>query len=210
MSKQTSSFLPRALIPYNSWLFCIVIVLAFFIPYVIVNHLPLHRKIAPFILNEEMIPFLPWTFIVYISAYIQAPMVLRYMPKTVLFKLLKLLGICVTISMLTYIVLPLRFPRELIPVSNQFVKNFHSTDPEGNCFPSLHVVMTTVFAYCYGLVQPSKFKRILMWIWAIAMVLSVLTTKQHYVIDIFGGLALALPTIFILGKYHRNVQHTIP
>jgi membrane-associated phospholipid phosphatase len=39
-----------------------------------------------------------------------------------------------------------------------------------------------------------------MWLWTVAIIISVLTTKQHYLIDVFGGLALAITVIFILKK----------
>ncbi len=40
-----------------------------------------------------------------------------------------------------------------------------------------------------------------MWLWTALIVISVLTTKQHYLVDIVGGIVLVVPFIMILKKW---------
>lgn len=183
------------------WIVCVSLIIIYLIPYGIINHLPLHREVIPFILNENYIPFLPWTFIIYSSAFIQALIVIRKIPKESLRKIVVVIGCMVILGLLTFLLFPIQYPRELYPDHSVFVTFFRITDGAGNCFPSLHVAMSIIIAFCYGLVEKSKIRQSLMWLWTILIIISVLTTKQHYLIDIFGGIIFAIPTIFILKKY---------
>jgi membrane-associated phospholipid phosphatase len=62
-------------------------------------------------------------------------------------------------------------------------------DVPGNCFPSLHVSLAVLAA---GLLMGRGGSwRILAPMWASAIVLAVVTTRQHRVIDVVGGLLVA-------------------
>lgn len=184
----------------HSWLICVGIIMLFNLPYGIVGHLPLQRETIGFIWGEQLIPFLPWTFTIYMSAFIQALLVIRYMPGPLLRNVGSVLSCALILGMLLFILIPIRFPRELYNSNNKLIEFYYKLDSSGNCFPSLHVVATTVFAFCYSLVSKSIIRRILMWLWTVLIIISVLTTKQHYLIDVFGGLALAMAVIFVLKK----------
>ena len=184
----------------HSWVICLGIIMLFNIPYGVVGHLPLRREIIGFIWGEQFIPFLPWTFIIYLSAFIQAMLVIRYMPAPLLRQIALVLSCALVLGMVLFILIPIRYPRELYNSHNRWIETFYKLDSSGNCFPSLHIVATCVFAYCYSLVSKSGIRRNLMWLWTVSIVISVLTTKQHYLIDVFGGLALAMAVIFILRK----------
>jgi membrane-associated phospholipid phosphatase len=181
----------------NNWLLCIGILAMSQIPYVIVNSLPLDRQVLPFILGEEKIPLIPLSFVIYVSAFLHALIVIRNIPK----KLLKL-GVLVSfillsVSLFIFIIIPIQFPRDLYPTDNWFVNFYRIIDASGNCFPSLHVSMAVFLTGVYQLVAQSKTKKVLMWIWAFLIVVSVLTTKQHYLIDVFGAITLAIPFIIL-------------
>lgn len=77
--------------------------------------------------------------------------------------------------------------------SEKFLSNLQIIDRGGNCFPSMHVsaVFLTLF---HILANVSDWLN--PWIWlmfAVTLLISVSTvfTKQHYVVDIPGGIALA-------------------
>jgi len=165
-----------------------------------VNHLPIHRHVIPFILGEGHIPFLPWTFIIYISVFLQGILVIRRIPKAMLRKILPYASGVIFVALIIFLIFPVEYPRMLYTSDNLLISLFRLTDGPGNCFPSLHVAITVLLSFCYMLVERSTLKRVLMWLWSIAVCISVLTTKQHYLIDIFGGIAITLPCMYILGR----------
>ena len=195
------------MIPYSQannqktkWIFCIGIVILILVPYEIVNHLPLHRYTIPFIFGEKRIPFLPWTFIIYISYFVQAVIIIRLIPVKFLPRV-TLFALCmVMIGIIIFILFPIEYPRNLYFSANNNITLFRKIDGSGNCFPSLHVSMALFLATCYGLIQKSFIRKFLMWTWTIAVIISVLTTKQHYLIDIFGGIVLVIPFLIVLRK----------
>jgi membrane-associated phospholipid phosphatase len=64
-----------------------------------------------------------------------------------------------------------------------------AVDRPANLFPSLHVANTCTCAL--ALWRERGGWRLVAPVWAVAIALSTLTTKQHLLIDLFGGLALA-------------------
>jgi hypothetical protein len=71
-------------------------------------------------------------------------------------------------------------------------------DTPANCFPSGHITAPVIG--CWALAQERP-----RWRWPIRLavipfVLTILTTKQHYVWDLFGGLATAIIGI-VLSRY---------
>ncbi len=188
------------------WIMCIGIIILFLIPYGIVNHLPLDRYTIPFLFGEEHIPFLPWTFSIYISAFLQAVLVIRFIPRKLLLRALPLAFGMICIGLIAFLIMPIEYPRNLCPSTNSAIILFRATDTTGNCFPSLHVAMTLFLTACYYLIEKSLKKKLLMWTWTIAIIISVLTTKQHYVIDIAGGVVLAIPFMLLLKKKLKTLS----
>ena len=189
-----------------SWLACAAIVLAYMIPYGIVNHLPLHRYTVPLVANEASIPFLPWTFFIYISVLLQAALVLKIMPRPMLRSVLRYLGLVIFFSLIFFILVPIEYPRALYHTASPLIHIFRWIDGAGNCFPSLHVVVTVAISMCYMLIEHSWWKRVAMWLWTILVIISVLTTKQHYLLDVVGGLLLCLPLTLVLHRIGRIHQ----
>jgi membrane-associated phospholipid phosphatase len=81
-------------------------------------------------------------------------------------------------------------------------------DSDSNCCPSLHVSLSSLA--CYGLYNSvSRFRSIFV-IWPILIWISTLTTKQHYLIDVLGGIlvgAISLLTVSCLlpiNNRHKN------
>ena len=65
----------------------------------------------------------------------------------------------------------------------------YSTDVEYNCFPSLHVAQAFLAAFACDRVHRGVGK--VAFVWAALVALSTLLTKQHYVLDVVAGTALA-------------------
>lgn len=172
----------------------------FFIPYGIVNHLPIERYVVPFVFGENHIPFLPWTFIIYVSAFVQAFFIIRFIPKHFLPRIIALALCMLSVGILFFILFPIEYPRALYPTDNTLITFFRTIDTPGNCFPSLHVSLAILLAALYIFLETRTIRKIFMCIWTLLIICSVLTTKQHHVIDIIGGALLAIPFVFMLRK----------
>lgn len=187
---------------YFLWIGIIVFFLGL---YSFVNHLSFERYTIPFILGEESIPFLPWTFVIYLSIFLQYFFVVRRIPEQALWVLVTRFLWVLGISLFIFTIFPTEFPRHLYP-GNNFVEFFRKIDGPGNCFPSLHVAQTIFMSACFSCIEKNNMKRILMWIWSLLIIFSVLTTKQHYLIDIFGGIILVAPFILLIKKDLSQVR----
>jgi membrane-associated phospholipid phosphatase len=77
----------------------------------------------------------------------------------------------------------------------------YSHDPRYNAFPSSHVF--TAFLCSYYLVTVYPTHDILIWGTGSTIMASTLLVKQHHLIDVFGGLAVAVLSIgasyFLIG-----------
>ena len=86
-------------------------------------------------------------------------------------------------------------------VFSKLVLLIYANDQPYNCFPSLHVALSTIS----GLFWIQKFPKIswLMIFFVGSISLSTVFVKQHYVPDIFGGFILALLSFYV-GTYIEN------
>jgi membrane-associated phospholipid phosphatase len=70
-------------------------------------------------------------------------------------------------------------------------------DASSNCLPSLHIANSIVA--CYFLIKDKKpYIQALSIIWLLAIIWSVLSTKQHYFYDVVGGAMVAAVSIAII------------
>jgi membrane-associated phospholipid phosphatase len=142
---------------------------------------------------DAWVPFLGWTIWVYLSEY--PLMVLAIWlgtddrERSRLFYSFILVAV---IGLVIFILWPTAVTRESPGsdgVTGLLWRWLYSVDTPANALPSLHVANTCLAAAC--LQRCGGAWRITAPIWAALIVLSTLTTKQHYAIDIAGGLALA-------------------
>lgn len=147
-------------------------------------------------------PFWPPAIIVYLSAYL-APLTVA-MLLTDRRKLIRFLGYCLVLVVVClggFMVRPLTILRPQIVGPGLFdaiLAWFYSIDPPTNLFPSLHVSMAFFCAGVLSLARPRY--RILVYAWAVAVALSTLLTRQHYLIDVAAGLALGLIAVLLYKK----------
>jgi membrane-associated phospholipid phosphatase len=69
-------------------------------------------------------------------------------------------------------------------------------DTPANALPSLHAANTCIAGLC--LFRSGRPWRLAAPVWGALILVSTLTTKQHYAIDIAGGIALAILCIFLV------------
>ncbi len=175
-----------------------------FLGYGISNHYPVKVPThLPWMPSETLIPFLPETFWIYLSA---VPMLFAYFMyeedrKKAVQYLFSYLGL-VTMSVIVFVFFPTVYPRELYPVSG-FVDPvlqggfdvLRLIDSPTNCFPSLHVGGATLVALVswerkdrISRYFPVRFSHFML-VWTSLVTLSTLTTKQHYLLDVVSGWA---------------------
>ena len=142
---------------------------------------------------DDWVPFLGWTIWVYLSEY--PLMVLAIWLGTddrERSRLFYAFILAAVIALAIFILWPTAVARESPGsdgVTGLLWRWLYSVDTPANALPSLHVANTCLAATC--LRRCGRAWQIVAPIWAALIVLSTLTTKQHYAIDIAGGVALA-------------------
>ncbi len=167
--------------------------------YFTANHAPLGepRLLEPTGLDRAM-PFIPATVLIYVSAYalvFVAFLSLRRVENGTRF--LAVFLSCVVVAGFIHWAMPTRFPRELFPLTadadplSAFVLSaVRAVDTPSSCLPSLHVATSMAAAMLVHRERPKLSWGLLAW--AVAIAVSTLTTKQHYLVDVVTGTALAV------------------
>lgn len=108
-----------------------------------------------------------------------------------------------------FLLYPTVAPRPLEVTGEGFavwgLRALYDSDPPYNCFPSLHVAHSFVSALtCYRLHRGLGIVTI---VCALLVGISTLYTKQHYVLDVAGGIALAGITyaVFLHGYRREDI-----
>ncbi len=153
----------------------------------------------PLTIVDRTLPFLPWTLLIYFSDYFFILLILLSLKKAEEFsRAFASMIIGIAISFRIFLAFPTVYPRPGLPFDPFWSDVFlylHFLDQPTNCFPSLHVSMTLIAAASMP-AWPTRI-RLTAWIWAIAICFSTLTTKQHYVWDVIGGVAVAVASVWI-------------
>jgi hypothetical protein len=149
---------------------------------------------------DRQIPFVPWTIVPYLSIVVF--FLLSFFVHTDRIELqrhVNRLLLVLLVSLACYALFPLRFTLERPPVGGIFEPIYGllaACDRPYNRAPSLHistlVVLWARFAPCLSPVQ-----RACLQTWFLLIAGSVLTTYQHHVIDIPGGVAVGIVAVFL-------------
>lgn len=162
----------------------------FVIAYLLNNHFHL---VTPVVLEmtiiDQLVPFLPWTSYIYVTDYI-FPFVVGYLIHSSLgmTRVSVAFFLMIFFTNLTFILLPVSYPRELYPLAqdqNFLLYLLRKIDTPANCFPSAHVATVWTSTLAIQRERPKLFIYFL--IWALLIIISTLTTKQHFLVDIIGG-----------------------
>lgn len=98
----------------------------------------------------------------------------------------------IAVSAVVFVAWPLTIPREslgLVSIFDRFLALQYEIDRPSNLFPSLHVSLSFLFALGVAHVRPRW--RFWMLTWATLIAVSTLFTRQHYLIDVIGGVLVA-------------------
>jgi membrane-associated phospholipid phosphatase len=147
---------------------------------------------------DSWIPFLPWTIWIYISDYpllmlaILLPNDRRRSEAAYGLLLAALIGFVIFTLWPTSII---RSSPSFAGITGLLWKLVYAIDTTTNACPSLHVANTCIAARAlYG---EGGAWRVLAPVWAGSVILSTLTTKQHYFVDVPAGVLVGIACIAI-------------
>jgi membrane-associated phospholipid phosphatase len=158
---------------------------------------------------DDAIPFLDWTIWVYVSYY---PFLIAavWLARDDRRRSDAVYGILLAgaIGLIIFTLWPTAIAREspgLAGATGILWRLLFSVDTMVNALPSMHVAHTCLAAV--ALASRNRLWRIIAPAWATLIVLSTLTTKQHYAIDVPAGFALAALCFVLvrLGVEYRRV-----
>ena len=158
---------------------------------------------------DDWIPFLAWTIWVYVSYYLLLILAV-WVPKDDKRRSDAAYGL--VLAAIIGVVIFTLWPTSVMRQSPGFDgatgflwRLLFSVDTPVNALPSLHVANTCLATI--ALWSRRGLWRITVPVWATMVILSTLTTKQHYAIDVLGGLVLAT-ICFVLVRF--GVKYSPP
>lgn len=169
------------------------VVLLALVAYTVVGHSFEHR-VDLMLPVDHWIPFWPWTLVIYYSMYLLFLTAAWFSDRETFVRGIAALLVLSALSFVSFAVLTSHYPRPdpatiESPLWRGMFEALFAADSPANTFPSLHVGCSTIAAMMLTRGRP-RFRWF--WLWAGAISLSTLTVKQHYVLDVVGGVALAV------------------
>ena len=180
----------------------------FAVGYGFTNRFPVFApKLLPLGSIDHFFGFHPWTVWIYMSDYFLIFMPLFLVHDKDFFKtMIKGFMWNFIIHFSIFFFFPTTMIRPALIENNftNFAFNILRTfDTPNNCFPSQHVSLCFVVASCFWHYNRKSAPIFLLWASAIAV--STMTTKQHYFLDVLGGLIVALMIdVFVFRR--RNID----
>jgi membrane-associated phospholipid phosphatase len=179
----------------------------FVVTYLAVNLYSVGRPAwSPILPGEARIPFVPAFELVYASGYLLPAVAVLWLPDGERFvRLLLAFGLTLLVAYATYLLFPVYLERPPLVVDSlpTWMLSLEYRDPSYNHLPSLHVAISwLVWLSCRTGVRHPR----LLLAWVVAVSLSTLFVKQHFVVDVATGAALAVVAWWVAGRIsHRNV-----
>lgn len=180
--------------------------------YVATNHYLTHASFMQMTWIDQNIPFIPESVWIYWSGVLIIPAAF-FLNRCIVSMNLHLYSFFTlfVIAGIWFWLYPVTYPRDHYPLpqnldlaSRFLFQMLRAIDTPVNCFPSLHVASSFLVALGFLEDQQKYFKK--MFGWASAISLSTLTTKQHYFLDILGGIGLAL---ILFWFFHRLLPYRL-
>lgn len=193
----------------------LLLLLWIIVAYVVPNQFQLTSPVpVPLTPVDRSIPLSPffWTWI-YISYYPYLISVFFFVrDEENLNQYFYSLFVSAAVAAMIFFAYPTSIPRELYPLNEitgvpDGILNFlRSIDASVNCAPSMHVTMTTIA----GLTAHRESRRLgpAAAAWAVLIFYSTMATKQHYFIDVMGGLVFGVVTFAVFSR--ARYAQTLP
>jgi membrane-associated phospholipid phosphatase len=156
---------------------------------------------------DDIIPYMGFTWIIYYSGdlfmLIWAFVVILMLDKNKFKRAILIYIIMIITGAVIQILIPAvsPYPAELTGVQAWLHKSV--IDAQYACFPSMHVALC-IFPACIGMTAFKSLPlKIFPLVYAVLISISTLTLKEHYFLDLLGGVALALLFFFF---WHYNLN----
>jgi membrane-associated phospholipid phosphatase len=192
------------LIPRNKkWLVASLSYMVFVALYTLTGNLHLRTPVVLSPLRiDQNVPFLDWTIWIYHSQFfLLAFNIALLKDEEKLSRVFYALNLASLLSFLIFFIYPTTIPRIPQNGAGLTMKAFavlYSLDSPTNCFPSLHISLAWLSAI--GVAQEHKKLGVFVGLWTVLISISTMSTKQHYVIDVLGGLLVAIVCLILLSK----------
>jgi membrane-associated phospholipid phosphatase len=154
----------------------------------------------------------PWTAVVYLVGGLVLPLLpfcyYRDWPR--LGFVLTCYTIASALAFACYVQWPVgivRPPYDGSGFGNWLMRHVLEVDDEANCFPSSHVIFAVLPAVLVDRGGASRLVRLLVWGLAGAVCVSTVTTGQHYVLDVAGGVGAALASYYTARRLFFSLAH---
>jgi membrane-associated phospholipid phosphatase len=156
------------------------------------NSVPINSSI------DDRIPFVPWFVIPYVAWMFVLYLAFIYMGLTnrsLYWRTMIAYNAAVTVSNIIFILFPTYMPRPEITGDDLFQKLvlfIYSNDQPVNCFPSIHCL--TTYLLFITMIRGQLFSvgpRLLISVFLWSIIASTVLIKQHALVDVIGGIALA-------------------
>jgi len=191
------------------WLALGVLVIFWGLAYMVPNHLD-NRPVKKVIDRVgDAIPFVDWTVVIYLSVFILIGVGIFILAREERGRATVTVLLLIAIHLVIFYFHPTLLPRNrLVPGADwQWVyRILWALDSPRNCFPSLHVSVAMLATLM--LWRRHKFMGLVFFVWVLAVALSTLTTKQHYVADVVWGGLLAVAVYIV--TFHIFVRFVPP
>ncbi|HEY9153715.1 MAG TPA: phosphatase PAP2 family protein [Opitutaceae bacterium] len=171
----------------------------FFLGYFALLKHPTHIVTTmPVMALDEAIPFQPQTIWIYVSLWFYlelAPSLLESKREILSYGIaLTLMTVC---AFAIFYFWPTRVPAFPVDWSEYTMFSWlKQTDAAGNACPSLHVAFAVFTArwvhFIFKRMRANLVFHVLNWTWAVAIVYSTISTRQHVAIDVLAGAALGV------------------
>ncbi|WP_428033949.1 phosphatase PAP2/dual specificity phosphatase family protein [Amphritea sp.] len=177
---------------------------AFFISYGFANTFTAGRSdVGQYVFAwETQIPFWDWTIIPYMSIdLLYGISLFLCTSKAELDRHALRLLTATAVSVSCFLLFPLEFTFVRPPTDGLYGELFNlltGFDKPYNQAPSLHISLLVLIWYTFSQHLRGLLPRLLMHSWMLLIGISVLTTWQHHVIDVLGGLIVALVVMYMI------------
>lgn len=144
---------------------------------------------------DASVPFIPWTWWIYFPGYVGGLLLamVSFRNLNIYYRSLAAVLAAQAFCALIFLLFPSDFPRPTdagIGLTGEAIRWFWTVDPPNNTFPSTHVAVSVITAI--GMWRDGNRARIVSALMALGVIITVHTTKQHYLVDTLGGIVVAL------------------
>ena len=168
---------------------------------------------TPDVPQDHHIPFVPIFIVIYFGSYVYwlaGVLWVGSRGRKPLYELLTVALLCFAICLLFFVFLPTTIVRPEITESgvwNALVRVLYRLDTPDNLFPSMHCMNSwLIFIAVRGKKEYATWTQICFCIFSFLVFASTVLVKQHFLVDIVGGMLLAELGPFVVRTFKMDVR----